>query len=267
MMRLLPSIVAFFCGLVPGLSSGHEFWVEPLSYQVDPDDEMVANIRNGQNFDGSNLAWFDRHVARAEAVFAGTTVTYSGRTGDRPALTTTALGPGLGILLHETTPSKISYKTWEKFQKFVDHKDLGIEKSAHLAAGHPETGFSESYTRHAKALIAIGPGSGTDQAFGLETEIVALSNPYDATFNNNMQIALFYQDAPRPNAQIEIFDRAPDGTVSVSLAQTDASGKASIPVNPGHTYLLDAVLIRPSTREGSIYDTLWAALTFFVPLP
>ncbi len=257
----------FLCVLLPSLSSAHELWIEPQSWQVAAGDEIIADLRNGEEFSGAALAWFDRSVARAEFAIGNEKVTYSARLGDRPALVAPAFASGLAVLVHETTPSRITYKTWEKFEKFDAHKDLGVEKAAHLAAGHPESDFTEAYTRHAKSLVAVGDGAGSDSAFGLETEFVALTNPYAAGFDGQMRVLLTYQNAPRANVQIEVFDRAPDGEVDVRLARTDGGGRATIPVTPGHVYLFDSVVLRPGTEEGAVYDTLWAALTFYVPKP
>lgn len=263
-MRLRNCFV-LFCVLFPGVSSAHELWVEPEIWSVEPGAEIVADLRNGENFKGAALAWFDRSVARADLEIAGKTVPYSARMGDRPALVSEAFASGLAVLVHETTPSEIRYQTWKKFQKFIDHKDLGVSKSAHLAAGHPESGFTESYTRHAKSLVKVGDGAGQDRAFGLETEFVALTNPYAAEFDGQMRVKVLYNNAERANVQVEIFERGPDASVDVRLTETDASGIATIPVQKGHSYLLDAVVLRGSTRDGAIYDTLWAALTFHVP--
>lgn len=256
---------AVLCAIWPGLSSAHELWIDLDAWSFAPGDTISANIRNGETFEGGALVWLDRNAARAEAVFGETTAQITGRAGDRPALVTPALEAGLGVLVYETTPSTITYRTWDKFQAFVDHKALPISKDAHLAAGHPEVPFTESYTRHTKALIDVGQTSGTDKAFGLETEIIALSDPYAATFDLTLPIEVQYQGSPRTGAQVEIFEKSPDGSVEVRLTQTDDAGRAEIPVKRGHTYLLDAVVLRDSAREGAIYDTLWAALTFHVP--
>lgn len=263
-MRTFHLFAAIFCVVWPGLSSAHELWIEPKDWIFAPGDSVTADIRNGENFAGGSLVWLDRNVARAEAVFGPTSAPITGRAGDRPALATPGK-EGLGVLVYETTPSRITYKTWEKFAAFVKHKDLGIRQADHLNNGHPESGFTERYTRHSKALVRVGAGKGVDRVQGLETEFLALSNPYDPTFNNVLNVRLFYQQAPRSNVQIEVFERAPDGAVAVTLKRTDADGFAAIPVKPGHTYLLDAVVLRPGTEDGAIYDTLWAALTFHVP--
>ncbi|MBW4708850.1 DUF4198 domain-containing protein [Roseobacter sp. YSTF-M11] len=249
---------------------GHEFWIEPESYQVEPGASMTATLRNGQNFEGISLAWFDNRFTRFELATGETLTPVEGRMGDTPALQAIAPGDGLLIVLHETTPSNLTYKEWEKFLAFAEHKDFPTAAAAHTAAGWPKEGFRESYTRHAKALMAVGDGSGQDRAFGLATEFVALTNPYDPQFDGNMRVRVTYQGLPRRDAQVEVFDKGADGTVAVSLTRTDQDGVAVVPVTPGHSYLFDAVVLRASPQAGSsekapVWETLWAALTFAVP--
>ena len=100
----------------------------------------------------------------------------------------------------------------------------------------------------------------------METEFIALSNPYTDDLTQGMAVQILYQGAPRADAQIEIFDRAPDDEVTITTLQTDAEGRASIPVKPGHSYLLDAVVLREAPKGGdAVWQTLWAAITFSVP--
>ncbi|WP_298918257.1 DUF4198 domain-containing protein [uncultured Roseobacter sp.] len=249
---------------------GHEFWIEPEQFQVAPGAELVAHLRNGQNFKGSSLAWFDNRFTRFDMVSGDELIPVEGRIGDTPALEVTAPGAGLLVILHETTSSNLTYKEWEKFLKFADHKDFPDAAADHEAAGWSKERFRETYTRHAKALVAVGAGAGADRAFGLATEFVALTNPYDPAFDGQMRVQVFYQGVPRADAQVEIFDRAADGSVTVSLTRTDEAGIATLPVADGHDYLLDAVVLRPSAAAGTaenapVWETLWAALTFAVP--
>lgn len=230
-----------------------------------PGGEITADIRNGENFEGSALAWIDRNVARSDLATGARQTRITGRLGDRPALRIDAPEDGLAVVIHETTPSRLTYQTWEKFQRFVDHKDLGVTQADHLSRGHPPTGFTESYTRHTKALIALGDGAGADRAFGLQTELIAFANPYTPDYEQILPVQLNYQGRPRGDTQIEIFDRGPDGVVAVSTVRTDAAGRAEIPTRPGHSYLLDAVILRPGSQGNAVYDTLWAGMSFHVP--
>lgn len=258
-----------FFGLAPAINA-HEFWIEPEDYQVAPGQTFSAYLRNGERFKGVSMAYFESRFTRFETVQGDKIQPVSGRLGDSPALQAQAQGDGLLVVLHETTPSKVTYRDWAKFMSFAAHKDFAKVEADHVARNWPKDLFRESYTRHAKALIAVGDGQGADQAYGLETEFVALTNPYAADFDGTMRVLLTYQDAPRANAQVEVFDRALDGTVSVRLYRTDQDGHAAIPVTFGHEYLFDAVVLRPikdvaDPNTDPVWETLWAALTFAVP--
>lgn len=249
----------------------HEFWIEPESYQLSRGDSIQADLKNGENFAGARLSYLERDTVRHEMSIAGAVQPIVSRSGDRPAMQVPGLAlDGLLILVHETASSTISYKTWEKFMKFVEHKDFQTAEAQHLAAGWPTEDFRESYSRHVKSLVGVGDMRGEDRAFGMATEFVALTNPYDPGFDGMMQVSLTYQDAPRPDAQIEVFERSPEGEVAVQLHRTDADGNAAIPVQPGNAYLFDAVVLRQAPDPGDdpkapVWETLWAALTFAVP--
>lgn len=228
--------------------------------------EISANLKNGQIFEGTTLSYFPRSFTRFDIVQGDTRVAVEGRMGDRPALAMTAPFEGLNVVAYETTPAFVNYKEWEKFLKFADHKDFSDIEARHKANGFPEVPFKERYTRHAKALIAVGDGVGADQPVGMKTEFVALSNPYDPGFDGTMRVQVLLYGEPRSDAQVEVFARAPDGNVVVTLHRTDAAGLAAIPVIPGHDYLFDAVVLEPIlTEDSAVWDTYWAALTFGVP--
>ena len=254
------------CGLSTAAMS-HEFWIEPEKFQVETGENLVVDLRNGQNFVGSKLAYFENSFTRFETAMGDSVTPVNGRLGDRPAMQMVPDTDGLLIILHETTPSKVRYKEWPKFLKFAGHKDFKDIEARHDALGFPRDVFRESYTRHAKALVAVGAGQGTDRAFGLKTEFVALSNPYDANFDGVMRVQVLLDDKPRVDVQVEVFYRAPDDTITVTLHRTDTAGIATIPVTTGD-YLFDAVVLEPFTGDGPedvVWQTFWAALTFHVP--
>lgn len=263
--------LVLICSLVSGSPAlTHEFWIEPEKYQVESGTQVVAQLRNGQEFEGIALAWFDNRFTRFDMTLGDETRNVDGRLGDTPALDALAWQDGLLIVVHETTPSSLTYTEWEKFLKFADHKDFATAAADHKAAGWSMERFRESYTRHAKALLAVGAGAGQDRAFGLATEFIALTNPYADDFDGMMKVRVEYQGEPRADAQVEVFEKTPSDDVTITLHRTDENGVASIPVASGNSYLFDAVVLRPSDAAGSsdtapVWDTLWAALTFMVP--
>ncbi len=262
-------IAAVLCGPLAGARtvSAHELWIEPHEYQVETAGELTADLKNGEEFVGSTLAYFANNIVRFDMIMGEASVPVEGRLGNIPALAAAAPSvDGLMVLVYQSTESSLKYAEWEKFMAFAEHKDFKIAEPAHLAAGWPQQDFREVYARFVKSLVAVGNGEGTDMVTGMETEFVALTNPYSAAFDGTMQVQVLYKAQPRADAQVEIFHRKPDGEVEVTLTRTNADGVASIPVTPGSEYLLDAVVLRPySGDKDAVWETLWAALTFKVP--
>lgn len=258
--------VILWCLICARGATAHEFWIEPHAFEVSPGSQIVADLKNGQEFKGISLSYFDRNIARFDVITDTSVTPVEGRLGDIPALDVTAQNPGLVIVVHETTPSFVTYQTWEKFAAFAAHKDFADVEARHAANGFGEAPFKEQYTRHVKSLIAVGDGAGADRAVGLRTEFVALTNPYAPDFDGTMRVQLFFEGALRPDAQVEVFDRDTDDMVTISLFRTDAEGIAAVPVTPGHDYLFDGVVLQTADdSDEAVWDTFWAALTFGVP--
>lgn len=266
-LRTLASTV--FVASITGAAQGHEFWIEPQAFTVAPGDTIVADLKVGEEFEGIRHSYLPATFRLFEMAQGDVRTAVESRLGDRPALNQAA-AEGLTVLLHVTTDSRLTYREFAKFESFVSHKDAAWAVAAHATRGLPEAGFVEAYSRYAKALVAVGHGAGADRAYGLETELVALANPYTDAIADGIPVQLLYQGEPRRAAQIEVFERAPDGSISVLTARTDEEGVATIPVAPGHDYMLDAVVLRePSealaAEKGAVWESLWANLTFGVP--
>ncbi|PRX33728.1 Uncharacterized conserved protein, contains GH25 family domain [Meinhardsimonia xiamenensis] len=249
-------------------AAAHEFWISPISYQVEPGGVIAAELRVGQMFSGAAYPFIPANFRRFELMQGERAVSVTARIGDRPALNMPAPGAGLWVVVHETSHNFLTWSEREKFEDFLRHKDALWVLEEHRRRGLPETGFRERYSRYAKSLVAVGDGQGSDREVGLLTEIVALANPYTDDLSKGLPVRVLYEGRPRANAQVEIFARAPDGTVSDSFTRTDAEGVAVIETAPGTEYLIDAVVLRPleaSERSDPVWESLWASLTFRTP--
>lgn len=267
-MRILALLLALVAPLCALPAHAHEFWIAPTHYQVKPGAPIVAHIRIGQDFKGPAYSYLPYNFNRFDIV-QGKVYPVEGRPGDRPALKMPAPERGLAIVVHETTDNTVSYTDFAVFESFVTHKDAPWVLDQHAARGLPEAGFTESYRRYAKSLIAVGRGRGQDRVIGLETEIVALANPYTDDMSGGLPVKIYYRGVPRANAQLEVFDRAPDTSVTTTRIKADGQGRVTVPVDPGHEYLLDAVvLLNPGnddSAKGPVWRSLWASLTFQMP--
>lgn len=255
--------------VIAPVASAHEFWIEPTQYRVEPKSMIEAFLRNGENFVGSSVSYHKGSTARFEIFHATNTEQITPRLGDDPALALNVQQNGLHVVIHESPVSTIAYTKWDKFQRFADHKDFKNMLARHQERGLSEVYFKEAYTRFSKSLISVGDGVGNDQHFGLEIELVALQNPYTLKPDDSINVAGYYQGQLRPDAQIELFEKAPNGEVVVKLYRTDDNGVVELPVKSNHSYLVDMVVLRKPSKalaqgRGVVWETLWASLTFEV---
>ncbi|MFZ7091854.1 DUF4198 domain-containing protein [Primorskyibacter sp. 2E233] len=263
MKRLLMALLLW---AAPG--QAHEFWIDPLSTQVVPGAPLMADIRVGQDLKGPAYSYIPPNFSRFDIVLGDQTLPVEGRGGDKPALNMAVPGEGLAVVVHVTKDYKLTYTEWEKFVNFCTHKDFEWVLQAHLDRGFSQEKVREQYSRHAKSLIAIGEGAGSDREIGLEVELVALANPYIDDVSGGFPVRALYQGKAQANMQVELFDRAPDGSVEVRQYRTDDTGRALLEVEPGHFYLADHVVMREMTPEADTdpaWESLWASLTFGVP--
>lgn len=248
----------------------HEFWLQPEDFQPKTGDTLQVQLRNGQNFKGVEIGYFDKRIEMFDWLQNGARTTVISRAGDFPAMRMVADQAGLMVLAYESGLSTVQHPSLGKFLKFTNHKGFADTEERHRQRRLPEGRFNEVYTRYCKSLIGVGNGVGQDVEIGLETEFVALTNPYTDDLSNGLRVKLLYQGTPRANAQIEVFERGPDQEVKVSTQKTDADGQAVIVVKAGHSYLLDSVVLREpdetmAVSNHVVWETLWASMTFFAP--
>lgn len=249
-------------------AAAHEYWIDPVQYVVGKDEPVVADFRNGERFEGNRLAFMASRYTRHDLILGDARHAIDSDLGQRPAVSMLPESEGLGILVVESVTKRLRYATWEKFQKFIDHKAFGLTRDEHLANGFPEINFREAYRRYAKSLVGIGHAEGTDRLIGLDIELVALSNPYTDDVSGGLAVQAFASDVARASTQIELFEKSPDGNVVVTLHTTDTDGVAVLPVKRGHRYLVDTVELLPApedSEDGVVWETRWASLTFAVP--
>lgn len=265
-MRFSSLIVSLALAWVAGAVQAHEFWIDPETYFVEPGEPIVADGRTGDGFRGAPSIYSPSHFRRFEILSQNDLSPVEGKLGERPFMTQTA-PEGLAVVIHQTADFLISYESQAKFEKFLTHKDALWVLEDHKARGLPEAGFTEVFSRYAKALVAVGAGAGKDQPVGLLTEIVALANPYTDDVSGGVPVRVLFQGRPRADVQLEVFEDSPDGEVTVTFLRTDGRGEVTVPVKPGHQYMLDAVILREpdGPSGGAVWESLWANLTFAVP--
>jgi uncharacterized GH25 family protein len=262
-MKSLTGIITLLFALATQ-SSAHEFWLEPKKFQANAGESVEIDLRNGEDFEGIELSWFDPRIDRAVVIRNGKVETYQGAPGDLPGMTVTA-GAGLTVVAYASKLSRLTYSGWDKTLSFAAHKDMPWFAARHAERGLPQEGVTEGYWRFSKTLIN-GAGPGSDVDTGMETEFVLLD---PVTAGPELRARLLYQGKPRPDAQVELWEKQGEEVIR-TLHRTGPDGIVTLPVRPGHAYMIDAVVLREpasdAAREaGVMWESLWANLTFAVP--
>ena len=124
----LKIIFLFFpCTLV-----GHELWIDTSEFKVEKGTKVDFDLRNGENFDGFSLGYFDRSVEKLYWRQNGERFDNASRQGDIPALQIEPDKNGLISAIYVSKPSVIKYKDFKKFQSFAIEKNAKDAIDLHL---------------------------------------------------------------------------------------------------------------------------------------
>lgn len=264
MLRLAALMAPLAAGLALALpAAAHEFWLEPAAYRVAPGGTIEARAINGEDFAGVEFGYNAESWARSGLVAGDAAAPLTGARGQKPAVQAAPLAEGLHVIHHTSPLYTLTYDTLAEFADFLRGKGLEAALEAHAARGLPEAEIRESYFRYAKALVAVGDGTGSDHAVGMAHELVALDNPY--TGEGPVTFRLLFQGTPSPDAPVYVFRRTDAGVERIRL-RTDAEGRVEVPRAPGE-YMVNAIRItRPpapvAERTGAHWVTLWASSTY-----
>lgn len=269
-MRLSRIFGGIVLGVITTISSAsaHEFWLDALDYTLETGQELLVDIRVGQEFKGNKYSFNPNQFYDFSITDSSGKKPVEGRIGDRPAVSMVPPKDGLLVLNHFSTSQLLTYEDDGNFESFIQSKGLNWVLEEHANRGLPVYDFGEGYTRFAKSLIAVGNGVGSDAHTGMPFELVALQNPYTDDISKGLPVRLFWRTDTISGIQIDIFQRPPNQTDVVKThVITDETGMAVIPVVSGNIYLINAVhMIIPSdediARTGAVWHSLWASMTF-----
>ena len=261
-------ITFIVCNCLITSARSHEMWLEPEKFQLNTNDVLEVNIKLGEKLQGINLPFIPSYFEEFYWSQDGKKVSVDSRLGDSPAFSESISTDGLTSIIYVSKSTNLTYTDFKKFEKFAEHKDLGPVRQLHQGYGFSLNKFSETYRRFVKAIVGVGSAQGNDRYFGLTTEFILLNNPYEDNSKNVIELKLVYDEKPRQNAQVEVFERSPSGMVKIFTVKTSRNGIAAIPIKRGYEYLFDAVKLRKAEQSPSqvaVWETLWAALMVKIP--
>ena len=275
MKAFLTASTVFAC-IHPAVS--HEYWVEPIAYELKRGDSINANMKNGTDFRGTSYPYISSEIVTFEATTSAGKTPITGRDGDRPAVALKTSSNGLHAVSFFNTASTIVFNDYEKFKSYFVSE--GAEKliTRHEELGFPKEKIKEVYSRCAKALVQVGDADAQDldQHTGMPAELIALQNPYALEAGKPIQVKMTWMEKPYGNAQVRVFEKLgedADGkpVVTETRPRTNKDGIISFIPKAGAEYLLSSVVIIDNKSPFFMEDTdahwesYWASLTFKSP--
>ncbi len=269
-------LLLLFSGMVASVDA-HELWLEPVDFTVSPSAQILADIRNGENFKGINLPFIPTQIDKFTITGAAGEVNVQGRLGDIPAVRQNPDEHGLSIIAYQSQKQTLRYPKFEKFESFAKKEGIEFILLQHAESNLPRSHIVEVFFRYAKSLVwvadngignTVAAGAGntfSDRVLGMPLELVVEDNPYLQS-DSALTVTLFWQGEFLSNAQISVFEKS---SGLLTRVRTDGNGQISLPRESG-IYLLNAVhAVRPNEKlvldTGAVWQTLWASSTFEIP--
>jgi len=244
----------------------HDFWLEPSTFRPAPGTEVSFRINVGQDFRGNSMIYLPDVFERYVYVGPEGEKTVPGLPGDDPAGKIRLSKPGLVTVGYRSTTFTLDFETLDEFERY-----LKLEGLEHIAAlrkrlGKPERNITETYSRAAKSLLAVGQVKPdvADRRLGFTLELIAERNPYALHAGGTLPVRLMYKNRPLADAQVTAFSK--DAPLRKLRARTDNAGRVSFELPHAGVWLITCVHMVPAERSARTdWESIWGSLTFELP--
>lgn len=268
MKRLILALAA----LLAAPLSAHDFWIEPLAYEVAAGDPVALRLRVGEHFAGKTLTPAASSIAGFQAVDPA---------GARPvppaaagiAGLVTARHAGLLALGYESRPAAITLDA-ATFETYLREEGLERVLAQRAAEGRSGAPARELFARSAKSLVRVEGAvpTGTDpstlsaglEPLGLPLEFLPAADPYTLRAGAVLDLELRYRG--RPAAGVQVVALPETDPSRAQRLRTDAAGRVTVALDHPGAWLVKAVHMDaapdPATAD---WMSWWASLTFAIP--
>jgi hypothetical protein len=233
------------------MAGAHEFWIAPHATELQPGQPIVAEFRIGEDLSGTAFPYIKERMVAFWIASRSNIAPLRPRNGNRPAVLIGDAEPGPKVIGYQSTPSKLTYQKPEKFGAFLAEEGLEGVLDLHQARGLPPAGFTEQFTRYAKALIHVGePVAALPDHPTFRLDLTPLTGPRPHVFR------LTWEGAVLGNHPVSILTEAGPR----QRLFTDAQGRLTLTAPPNVAFLVSAVLMEPLEDDPeAVWHSHWAS--------
>lgn len=255
------TLIALFIGFVPVPAIAHDFWIEPSTFSPVLNRPVALTLRVGENFMGDAVPRMPSHVRSFTAQQANGTIRVSGTPNSSPAGQASFVRQGSAIIVYDSNAT-VAELDRAKFAQYV--REEGLERQVARAALGGTAKIRDAFSRHAKALLAVGGSKVEDRRTGMPFEIVAISDIAAAARAKKLPVRLYFRNQPVKDVLVvAIHKRNPARRIA---ARTSDRGEVTLPLDQPGLWLIKAVhLVPASDKRVADIESYWASLTFELP--
>ena len=258
---------AFSLLLVAAPVVAHDFWIQPLRFQVEPGAPLGFTFQVGHGKFRDRWNNNDRIIVLNDIARGGKRdLRPQLRSGGSADLVTGFAAPGLHVVAMQT-----NYATSElpaiRFNDYAKAEGLALILAERQRAGNSNAAGRERYSRRAKTMVMIGKPTPIDSAIatrpiGLKLEIVPERNPYALDSSRMLPVRILYQGRRLPGATVKLTNLGADER-PVATAITDRAGRAQFRVPTNGAWLINVLWGEPVKGDPKAdFDTTFSSLTF-----
>jgi uncharacterized GH25 family protein len=268
-MTVLKTILAGLACCAATAAAAHDFWLQPVRWRVEQRAPTSLTLQVGHG------PYRQRSPIPASRIVRFESVGPDGRRGDlRSRLhpggaddaTIALAGPGTHLLVLETDNRAESHLPAIRFNDYLRIEGLTPAIALRTRTGRMGEDGSEKYSRHAKAILQVGPVDPRGQAqvskpLGLALEIVPERSPIGAR-GGALPVRVLYHGRALGGALVKLTDLAHDAE-PVAMQRTDANGRAVFAMPGRGSWLLNVIWTRPQPRSSlTDFETDFSSLSF-----
>ena len=249
--------------------AGHDFWIEPSTFEPAVDEAVRVHLRIGERFAGESLARNGSLIDKFVVVGPSGEKPVLGRDGMDPAGLLRLDAPGIWFVGYRSKSSAVELAA-DKFEDYL--RAEGLERIIEERATRRERQMPgrEKFSRSVKSLLRYGGDravQGFDRALGMTLELVLEADPARAA-GGRVPVRLVHDGRPLPGALVIAYRKdagSKDSGNEELRARTDKDGRIVVPVTGGVWLLKSVYMERAAAGSGADWESVWTALTFHVP--
>jgi uncharacterized GH25 family protein len=252
----------------------HDFWLQPSAYSIQADVPTSMTLQVGHG------PFRQRSPVPARRIIQFRAIAPDGTTMDlRQGL---QLGqpakdgdfelhhPGTHMLILQTDDKAQTHLPPLRFNDYLMAEGLTPALEQRDRLHRTDRDGSERYSRCAKSIVQVGPGSAqsrdeASELVGLPLEIVLDINPYHTPQSATLPVRVFYEGHLLAGALVKLTDLRQDAS-PFEMKRTDASGRATFDMPKEGSWLLNVIWTKPlPPGDETDFETVFSSLSFGFP--